>query len=89
MTEPGAQRQTEEPLGLQDEAEDDLCQVVMAVDVRERETVGCCYYVAEKEKLYVLEDIVSGGLEVVETCMHSAILSSPLTLHPDLILTAQ
>lgn len=55
---------------LQDETEDDLCQVVMAVDVKERGTVGCCYYVAEEEKFYVLEDIVSGGLEVIETCMH-------------------
>ncbi|WEW55811.1 hypothetical protein PRK78_001244 [Emydomyces testavorans] len=47
--------------------DDDLCQVVMAIDIRERGTVGCAYYVAEQMKLYILEDITSGGTDVVET----------------------
>ncbi|PGH34737.1 DNA mismatch repair protein MSH5 [[Emmonsia] crescens] len=49
----------------QDENED-LCQIVMAMDMKERGTVGCCYYVADDQKLYLLEDITSGGLEVIE-----------------------
>ncbi|KAK2795607.1 hypothetical protein FQN50_009713 [Emmonsiellopsis sp. PD_5] len=46
---------------------EDLCQVIMAIDMKERGTVGCCYYVAEEERLYILEDITSGGFEAIET----------------------
>ncbi|OJD19083.1 hypothetical protein AJ78_00956 [Emergomyces pasteurianus Ep9510] len=46
---------------------DDLCQVVMALDMKERGTVGCCYYVTDEQKLYILEDTAFGGLEVIET----------------------
>ncbi|PGH07736.1 hypothetical protein AJ79_06213 [Helicocarpus griseus UAMH5409] len=54
--------------GNQEQSEnEDLCQVVMAIDMKERGTVGCCYYVADEEKLYMLEDITSGGLEAIET----------------------
>lgn len=38
----------------------------MAVDVRERGTVGCAYYVAAEEKLYFMEDVKLGGADVVE-----------------------
>ncbi|KAF2748154.1 hypothetical protein M011DRAFT_422382 [Sporormia fimetaria CBS 119925] len=38
----------------------------MAVDLRERGTVGCCYYVAREETLYFMEDVKIGGLEVVD-----------------------
>ena len=51
------------------EPDDDLCQVVMALDVKERGTVGCCYYAAEEERLYILEDVEQGGLEIIETRM--------------------
>ncbi|KAL1952661.1 hypothetical protein VTO42DRAFT_4562 [Malbranchea cinnamomea] len=47
--------------------DDDLCRVVMAIDVKERGTFGCCYYVAEEEKLYILEDIEQGGMDIIET----------------------
>ncbi|KAK2799306.1 MutS protein msh5 [Onygenales sp. PD_10] len=51
----------------QEDENEDLCQVIMAIDMKERGTVGCCYYVAQEEKLYILEDITSGGFEAVET----------------------
>jgi DNA mismatch repair protein MSH5 len=41
----------------------------MAVDVRERGTVGCSYYVAREEKLYLMEDVKLGGPEVVDARM--------------------
>lgn len=47
---------------------DALNEVIMAVDLRERGTVGCCYYVAREEKLYFMEDVKFGGLDVVDTC---------------------
>lgn len=57
--------------GLQDQsADEELDQVIMAIDMKERETVGCCYYVAQEEKLYLLEDVRSGGIEIIETCMN-------------------
>jgi len=46
---------------------DSLNEVVMAVDIRERGTVGCSYYVAREEKLYFMEDSKLGGTEVVDT----------------------
>ncbi|KAF2495890.1 hypothetical protein BU16DRAFT_560749 [Lophium mytilinum] len=45
---------------------DALNEVMMAVDLRERGTVGCCYYVARDEKLYFMEDVKLGGVDVVD-----------------------
>nr|KMM68003.1 MSH5 protein [Coccidioides posadasii RMSCC 3488] len=47
--------------------DDDLCQIIMAIDMKDRGTVGCSYYVADQKKLYIVEDIASGGMDVVET----------------------
>lgn len=38
----------------------------MAVDLQQKDTVGCCYYVARTEKMYFMEDVKLGGLAVVE-----------------------
>ncbi|KAL8771108.1 MAG: hypothetical protein Q9209_003279 [Squamulea sp. 1 TL-2023] len=40
----------------------------MAIDVRDRGTVGCAYYVAREEKLYMMQDVNSGGIDIIETC---------------------
>ena len=48
---------------------DALNEVIMAVDLRERGTVGCCYYVAQDEKLCFMEDVKFGGVDVVDACM--------------------
>ena len=52
-----------------DEREDNDAanEVVMALDMRDRGTVGCCYYVAREEKLYFMDDIKFGGIDVVDT----------------------
>jgi len=47
---------------------DALNEVIMAVDLHERNTVGCCYYVARDEKLYFMEDAKLGGVDVVDAC---------------------
>jgi DNA mismatch repair protein MSH5 len=52
------------PDDLQDE--DTLNEVVMAVDMTPRGTVGCCYYVARDEKLFFMEDIQLGDVDVVD-----------------------
>lgn len=65
-----------------------LHEVVMAVNVTERGTVGCAYYVARTEKLYFMEDVQLGGVDVVDAReehrlrLHSFILTpSSQTIH--------
>lgn len=50
------------------EVNDSLEDIVMATDLRDRETVGCSYYVAREEKLYCMEDVKYGGLEIMNMC---------------------
>jgi DNA mismatch repair protein MSH5 len=40
----------------------------MAVDLKEKGTVGCCYYVAREEKMYFMEEVKLGGIDVVDIC---------------------
>ncbi|KAI9820000.1 MAG: MutS protein msh5 [Pycnora praestabilis] len=47
------------------EENDNLNEIIMGIDMRDRGTVGCCYYVAREEKLYLMEDVAFGGLEVI------------------------
>ncbi|KAI9699119.1 MAG: MutS protein msh5 [Candelina mexicana] len=61
-------------LGRENDAEiddrednDALNEVIMALDVKDRGTVGCSYYVARQEKMYFMEDVKFGGLEVIDT----------------------
>lgn len=50
--------------------DDDLDQVIVAIDVRDAGTVGCSYYSAHEEKLYLLGDLPSAGAEVIDTCLY-------------------
>lgn len=47
--------------------DDDLDQVIVGIDVKDSGTVGCAYYSAEEEKLYLLGDIRSGGNETIDS----------------------
>jgi DNA mismatch repair protein MSH5 len=47
---------------------DDLAEIVMAVDMKEKGTVGCCFYIAREEKLSVLSDIQFGGKDLIDMC---------------------
>lgn len=55
---------------------DSLSEIVMAVELRDHGTVGCAYYVAREEKLYLMEDVKLGGITVVDACKAFAALSS-------------
>ena len=48
--------------------DDSLNEIVMALDVKDRGTLGCCYYLADEETLYVMQDIKSGGAEMIDIC---------------------
>lgn len=53
---------------------DALNEIILAVDMRERGTLGCAYYVAREEKLFIMADIKLAGLDVVDTVK---LLASP------------
>jgi len=57
---------TEAPPEDQRDDPEHLSEVVMAVNLTERGTVGCAYYVAREEKLYFLEDVKLGGPNIVD-----------------------
>jgi DNA mismatch repair protein MSH5 len=42
----------------------------MAVDLQQKGTVGCCYYVARDEKLYFTEDVKLGGIPAIDACAY-------------------
>ena len=42
-------------------------EVIMCVDVRERGTVGCCYYESSTGNLHLVEDVQYEGLDVIDT----------------------
>lgn len=46
-----------------------LNEVIMAVELTSQGIIGCAYYVAIDEALYLQEDIAMAGTEVVETLM--------------------
>lgn len=57
----------EDDANLQDsEIDNSLDQVIMAVDMRDKGTVGCCYYVAKEEKLYMMDDVKYSGIDVID-----------------------
>ena len=45
---------------------DDLGEVVMAVDIKEKGTVGCCFYSACEERLSILSDVQFGGKDFID-----------------------
>ncbi|KAF6234396.1 hypothetical protein HO173_007429 [Letharia columbiana] len=49
------------------EEDSDPDEVIMCVDMRERGTVGCCYYESSTGSLHLVEDIQCGGLEMIGT----------------------
>ncbi|KAI9670699.1 MAG: MutS protein msh5 [Alyxoria varia] len=51
---------------LGDIGPEDIGEVVMAVDLRERGSVGCSYYVSHNETLYFMEDAELGNVEIVD-----------------------
>lgn len=52
-----------------DEVDDEtLDHVIMAVDIRDRDSVGCAYYIAREQSLRCMEDVAGGGKEVLDIC---------------------
>ncbi|PYI12502.1 DNA mismatch repair protein Msh5 [Aspergillus sclerotiicarbonarius CBS 121057] len=47
--------------------DDELEQVIVAVDMRDSGTVGCSYYSAQEEKLYLLGDLRYSSTEIIDS----------------------
>lgn len=48
------------------EDSDAMNEVILAVDMRDRGTIGCAYYIAREEKLCLMEDIKMAGLDIID-----------------------
>jgi DNA mismatch repair protein MSH5 len=64
-----------------DAPEELLDHVIVAIDVKEKGSVGCAYYIAREERLLCMEDVPRGGIESIERCMLAKLQLSmaPLT----------
>ncbi|KAF7860638.1 hypothetical protein EAF04_008157 [Stromatinia cepivora] len=49
------------------EYEDSMDEIVMAVELKERGTIGCAYYIAREERLCMMTDISMAGLDMIDT----------------------
>ena len=58
----------EDGTGGEQEEGSDPDEVIMCVDMKERGTVGCCYYESSTGSLHLVEDIQCGGLNIIDTC---------------------
>lgn len=52
---------------LQQSIDDALGQVIVAIDMRDSGIVGCSYYSAQEETLYLMGDIRFAGNETVDS----------------------
>lgn len=52
---------------LHGEEADGLNEIIMAIEMKDRGRLGCAYYVAREEKLYVMEDVQFASLDLVDT----------------------
>ncbi|KUL91366.1 hypothetical protein ZTR_01674 [Talaromyces verruculosus] len=59
---------------------DDSGEIVMAVDIKEKCTVGCCFYIAREERLSILSDVQFGGKDFIDMLK--------LEINPTTILTS-
>ncbi|TQS38393.1 hypothetical protein Golomagni_01101 [Golovinomyces magnicellulatus] len=48
------------------EDSDAMNDIFMAIDMRNRGTIGCAYYSPREQKLYLMEDIKMGTLDIIE-----------------------
>lgn len=53
----------------EDEDVDALHEVIMAIEMKDNGSVGCSYYIAMEETLFLQEDIPMAGMELVETLL--------------------
>jgi DNA mismatch repair protein MSH5 len=64
----GKARETESDADIQRrEDADAMNEIIMAIDMKNRGTLGCAFYIAREEKLCLMEDIKMAELDIVDT----------------------
>ncbi|KAI9673524.1 MAG: MutS protein msh5 [Trizodia sp. TS-e1964] len=58
----------------------------MAIDMKDRGSIGCSYYLARKKTLYLMEGVKLGDLEIVDT--RESVPSIKLHIQPTIILVS-
>lgn len=48
-------------------SDEDIDTVIMAIDMKDRGTLGCCYYAVREEKLYIFADARVADTTIIET----------------------
>lgn len=48
--------------------DDDSGHIIAAIDMKDHGTVGCSYYSADEERMYLLGDTRAGGMDTLEAC---------------------
>lgn len=43
-------------------------EILMAIDIRDKSTLGCAYYVSREEKLYLMQDCKLGDNAILDSC---------------------
>jgi hypothetical protein len=51
----------------EEDSNDSLGHIIVAIDIKSRAEVGCAYYIAKEERLLCMEDITGGGQEIVDS----------------------
>ncbi|KAI0845599.1 muts domain V-domain-containing protein [Daldinia vernicosa] len=54
---------------LSNEDTDALSEIILAIDMKENGNLGCAYYIAIDESLFLLEDVAMSGMDLVETLL--------------------
>ncbi|KAI2466390.1 muts domain V-domain-containing protein [Annulohypoxylon bovei var. microspora] len=54
---------------LSNEDADALGEIIMAIDMKDNGNLGCAYYIAMDETLFLLEDVAMPGIDLVETLL--------------------
>lgn len=57
--------EAEEEIQRREDA-DSLNEIIMAINMKERGTLGCAYYIAREERLCLMEDIKMAGLDIID-----------------------
>jgi hypothetical protein len=60
--------ETTESASRADREEDNKDEIVMAIDMRGRSTIGCAYYVSRDETLYFMEDSKLADASIIDSC---------------------
>ncbi|RYP68990.1 hypothetical protein DL769_005377 [Monosporascus sp. CRB-8-3] len=66
--EPEDQQDEKSERKLSEDA-DALNEIIMAIDMKNNGNLGCSYYIAAQETLFLLEDVAMAGVELVETLL--------------------